>query len=73
MLHALETASEAGMDVQGAMAKDNIMVHYMNDPDVVTLVRVAKSLRASRMAGGSAASAAPPLPASSQVPEPAPR
>jgi tetratricopeptide (TPR) repeat protein len=73
MLHALQTASEAGLNVQEAMAKDNIMVHYMNDPDVVTLVRVAKSLRDSRMAGGSVASAAPPLPAASQVPAPAPR
>jgi tetratricopeptide (TPR) repeat protein len=73
MLHALETASEAGMDVQEAMAKDAIMVHYISDPDVVTLIREAKSLHASRMAGGSVASAAPPLPASAQVPAPAPR
>ena len=71
MLHALQTAGEAGLDIEEAMAKDNIMVHYMNDPDVVTLIREAKSLRASRMAGGNVASAAPPLPPSTTAPVPA--
>jgi tetratricopeptide (TPR) repeat protein len=73
MLHALETASEAGMDVQAAMEKDSILARYVNNPEVVTLVRVAKSRRASRMAGGSVASTAPPLPASTPVPAPTPR
>jgi tetratricopeptide (TPR) repeat protein len=73
MLHALQTAGEAGLDIEEAMAKDNIMMHYMNDPDVVTLIREAKSLRASRMAGGIVASAAPPLPPSAAAPVPTPR
>jgi tetratricopeptide (TPR) repeat protein len=71
MLHALEAAGEAGLDVEEAMAKDSIMVHFINDPDVVTLIREAKSLRASRMAKGNVASAAPPLPPSTTAPVPA--
>jgi tetratricopeptide (TPR) repeat protein len=66
MLHALQTASEAGMDVQAAMAKDSILAPYVNHPEVVALVRVAKSRRADRVAGGSTAT--PPLPAPAPTP-----
>jgi tetratricopeptide (TPR) repeat protein len=71
MLHALQAAGEAGLDIEEAMAKDTMLVHYIADPDVVTLIREAKSLHASRMAGGSVASAAPPLPPSTTAPVPA--
>jgi Flp pilus assembly protein TadD len=72
MLHALETASEAGMDVQAAMAKDPILASHVNDPEVVTMERVAKSLHASRVAGCPVVNGAPPLPPSAPAPPPAP-
>jgi tetratricopeptide (TPR) repeat protein len=74
MLHALQTASEAGMDIQAAMLKDNILASHVNDPQVVALVHVGKSLHASRVAGGNVAGAAPTLPtASAPPPVPTPR
>jgi tetratricopeptide (TPR) repeat protein len=74
MLHALQTASEAGMDIQAAMAKDNILAVHVNDPQVVALVHVGKSLHASRVAGGNVVGAAPTLPtASAPIPAPTPR
>jgi Flp pilus assembly protein TadD len=48
MLHSLETAAEAGMDVQYKMAGDRDLSPYVHDPRVVSLVLVAKSLRSRR-------------------------
>jgi tetratricopeptide (TPR) repeat protein len=50
MLHALESASETGMEIQEEMANDPALAKYVNDPRVVTMVRAAKTLRASRLA-----------------------
>jgi Flp pilus assembly protein TadD len=71
MLHALETASQAGMDIRAAMAKDSVLARYVDDPRVVTMVRATRTLRASRPPGASVASAVPPLPP--PAPAPAPR
>ena len=60
MLHSLETAAEAGFDVQGEMAKDYDLARYLKDPRVVDLLLVAKSLRDSRIARSNVASALPP-------------
>jgi tetratricopeptide (TPR) repeat protein len=60
MLHSLETAAEAGFDVQGEMAKDYDLARYVRDPRVVNLLLVAKSLRDSRIARSSVAAALPP-------------
>ncbi|WP_263376473.1 tetratricopeptide repeat protein [Granulicella aggregans] len=60
MLHSLETAAEAGFDVQGEMAKDYDLARYVKDPRVVSLLMVAKSLRDSRIARSSVAAALPP-------------
>jgi tetratricopeptide (TPR) repeat protein len=60
MLHSLETAAEAGFDVQAEMAKDYDLARYVKDPRVVNLLLVAKSLRDSRIARSSVAAALPP-------------
>jgi tetratricopeptide (TPR) repeat protein len=60
MLHSLETAAEAGFNVQAEMAKDYDLARYEKDPRVVNLLLVAKSLRDSRIAHSSVASALPP-------------
>ena len=69
MLHSLETAAQAGFDVQGQMARDYDLQGYVKDPRVVNLLLVAKSLRDSRIARNNVASALPP--ASAQQPIPA--
>jgi tetratricopeptide (TPR) repeat protein len=50
MLHSLETAAEAGFNVQYEMSKDYDLAKYESDPRVINLLRVAKSLRDSRIA-----------------------
>lgn len=60
MLHSLETAAEAGFDVQAEMAKDYDLARYVKDERVVHLLLVAKSLRDSRIARNNVASALPP-------------
>lgn len=60
MLHSLETASEAGMDIQSTIRYDKDMGRYVNDPRVLEIVRIAKSMRASR-AAAAVASALPPI------------
>ncbi|MBB5055958.1 tetratricopeptide (TPR) repeat protein [Granulicella aggregans] len=60
MLHSLETAAEAGFNVQAEMAKDYDLARYVRDPRVVNLLMVAKSLRDSRIAHSSLVSALPP-------------
>lgn len=60
MLHSLETAAEAGYEVKYEMSKDSTLVRYINDPRVVHLLLVAKSLRESRLARSSVADALPP-------------
>lgn len=60
MLHSLETAAEAGFNVQFEMSKDYDLAKYEKDPRVVSLLLVAKSLRDSRIAHTSIASALPP-------------
>lgn len=49
MLHQLQTASEAGMDIRYEMSVDRDLAPYVNDARVVELVLVAKSLREGRM------------------------
>ena len=60
MIHQLEMASEAGLDVQYEMSKSQDLTKYIKDPRVVRLVMVAKTLRASRNAGSNVATALPP-------------
>jgi tetratricopeptide (TPR) repeat protein len=60
MLHSLETAAEAGFNVQAEMARDYDLERYTKDPRVVELLMVAKSLRESRLARSSVAAALPP-------------
>jgi tetratricopeptide (TPR) repeat protein len=48
MLHSLETAAEAGMDVRYRMSADRDLSPYVHDPRLVRLLRVAKSLRSDR-------------------------
>jgi tetratricopeptide (TPR) repeat protein len=45
MLHALETASEAGMDILPEMMTNKELAQYVKDPRVITIVRIAKSMR----------------------------
>jgi hypothetical protein len=69
MLHSLETASQAGMDIQYEMSKDRDLSPYVKDPRVVEIVVVAKSLRQRRGAAETVASALPPAaPAAQAVP-----
>jgi tetratricopeptide (TPR) repeat protein len=69
MLHSLETASQAGMDIQYEMSKDRDLAPYVKDPRVVQIVAVAKSLRQRRGAPETVASALPPAaPAAQAVP-----
>lgn len=49
MLHQLQTASEAGMDIQREMLNDSELARYAKDPRVVEVVLVAKSLRDGKM------------------------
>lgn len=60
MLHSLETAAEAGFDVQAAMLKDDDLSRYVKDPRVLDLLLVAKSLRDSRIARNNVVAALPP-------------
>ena len=62
MLHSLAMASEAGMDIQREMRKDQVLAKLADDPRIVTLVHNAAALRASRASGGAAASPLPPAP-----------
>ena len=66
MLHSIETASQAGMDVQYEMARDRDLAKYEKDPRVIEIVAVAKSLRQKRAARETVASALPP--AASAIP-----
>jgi tetratricopeptide (TPR) repeat protein len=68
MLHALETASQAGMEIQEEMVKDAVLVKFVNDPRVVTMERAAKTLRASQAAKRNVASVVPALPPAAPVP-----
>jgi tetratricopeptide (TPR) repeat protein len=67
MLHQLQTASEAGMDVRYQMSSDRDLAPYVNDPRVVELVMVAKSLREGRLTR-TVASALPPAQAAPALP-----
>ena len=69
MLHELQTASEAGMDVRYEMSSDRDLAPFVNDPRVVELVMVAKSLREGRMTR-TVASAMPPAQAVPALPAP---
>jgi tetratricopeptide (TPR) repeat protein len=60
MLHQLQTASEAGMDVQREMAQDGDLARYVKDPRVAELVMVAKSLREGKLARSNVATILPP-------------
>jgi tetratricopeptide (TPR) repeat protein len=71
MLHALETASESGMEIQDEMAQDPALAKYVNDPRVVTMVRAARTLRASRMAQRNVATGAVPALPPAETPTPA--
>jgi tetratricopeptide (TPR) repeat protein len=60
MLHSLAMASEAGMDVQREMRKDEVMAKFENDPRVVVLVHNAQMVRGRHSSTVSASGAAPP-------------
>ncbi len=60
MLHELETASQAGLDVQDEMSRDRDLSRYAKDPRVVNLVLVAKSMRMHHDVAANLASALPP-------------
>ena len=60
MLHSLETAAEAGMDVQFKMSNDRDLSPYIRDPRVTRLVLVAKTLRGTRKTTTNVADALPP-------------
>lgn len=62
MLQELATASESGFDVMYAMGQDQVLAKYRSDPRVLLLVRVAKTMRAGRMAPANVAGTVPPLP-----------
>lgn len=68
MIHQLQMASEAGLDVQYQMSKTADLAKYTKDPRVVRLVMVAKSLRASRNAGNNVATALAPAAEPAAVP-----
>lgn len=63
MLHALETASEAGMDILPEMVSDKELIRYMKDPRVLTIVRIAKSMRQRPPVPSTVAGTSTPLPA----------
>ncbi len=65
MLQELSRASESGFDVLHAMGDDPVLSKYRSDPRVQMLVRVAKTMRAGRMAPANVAGAIPPLPSAS--------
>ena len=69
MLHQLQTASEAGMDVQREMLDDSDLNRFAKDPRVAELVLVAKSLREGKMIRSNVASVLPPA---APAPAPAP-
>ena len=71
MLHQLQTASEAGMDVRYQMSSDRDLAPYLNDPRVIELVMVAKSLRDGKMTR-TVASALPPAQAPPALPPASP-
>jgi tetratricopeptide (TPR) repeat protein len=53
MLHSLETAAQAGLDLAAEMGKDKILAEYRTDPRVLILIQNAKALRSgSTMANG---------------------
>jgi tetratricopeptide (TPR) repeat protein len=51
MIHSLAMASEAGMDVQREMLRDEVLAKYEGDPRVLVLVHNAEALRANRGGG----------------------
>ena len=59
MLHQLQTASEAGMDIQHQMAQDEDLARFAKDPRVAEVVLIAKSLREGTMVRGNVASVLP--------------
>jgi len=59
MLHQLQTASEAGMDVQREMVRDADLARYVKDPRVEELVLVAKSMREGKLLRGNVAAVLP--------------
>ena len=67
MLHQLQTASEAGMDIRYEMTNDRDLIRYVNDPRLVEVVRIAKSLREGRGPHSSTvATALPPAASANQ-------
>ncbi len=67
MLHQLQTASEAGMDIRYEMSNDRDLTRYVNDPRLLELVRIAKSLRDTRgLHSSTVASALPPAASANQ-------
>jgi tetratricopeptide (TPR) repeat protein len=59
MLHSLAMASEAGMDVQHEMHKDETLAKFELDPRVAVLVHNAQALRLSRSNAAASAPVAP--------------
>lgn len=63
MLHFLTMASEAGFDVMGHLAYDNVLSRYRKDPRVLLLVQNAKDMRNRGIPIAAGAAPPPPLPA----------
>jgi len=60
MLHQLQTAAEAGMNVKYEMALDSDLLKYAKDPRVTQLLLEAKSFRDARAARSTVAAELPP-------------
>lgn len=56
MLHSLESAAQAGLDVGAEMGRDKILTAYRRDPRVLVLIQNARALRS----GSTVASAGKP-------------
>ena len=66
MLHQLQTASEAGMNIRREMAEDEDLARFAKDPRVDEIILVAKSLREGKMVRNVASV----LPPAAQAPSP---
>jgi len=65
MLHQLQTAAEAGMNVRYEMTQDNDLYKYAKDPRVAQIILEAKSFRDANAARSTVAAELPPAAAPS--------
>jgi tetratricopeptide (TPR) repeat protein len=67
MLHQLQTAAEAGMNVSYEMTRDSDLAKYVRDPRVTQLLLEAKSFRDAKAARSTVAAELPPAASPSEV------